>query len=43
MRRGAPMDWNYTSIVWYPEGTDGWEAADLELTEVSPVERTEGQ
>ena len=37
------LDWNYTSIVWYPEGTDGWEAAGLELTEVSPVERTEGQ
>ena len=37
------LEWNYTSIIWYPDGTDGWEAAGLELTEVSPVEREEGQ
>lgn len=37
------LDWSYSSIVWYPDGTDGWQAAGLELTEVSPVERTEGE
>ena len=41
------MSWNaakravaegYTAVMWYPEGTDGWEAAghDLELREPAP-------
>jgi PQQ-dependent catabolism-associated CXXCW motif protein len=42
------MSWNaakraqsfgYTRINWYPEGTDGWEAAGLPLEENRPVPR----
>ena len=35
--------WGYTSVIWYPDGTDGWEAAGLPLVESSPVPRTPGQ
>ena len=35
--------WGYTSVIWYPDGTDGWEAAGLPLAEVSPVPRAPGQ
>lgn len=40
------MSWNagkraltlgYTSVVWFPEGTDGWQALALPLSEVEPV------
>jgi PQQ-dependent catabolism-associated CXXCW motif protein len=40
------MSWNlakrlatlgYTSVYWYPEGTDGWEAADLPLEPSRPM------
>lgn len=40
------MSWNaakralslgYTSVVWFPEGTDGWQALGWPLTEVEPV------
>ena len=40
------MSWNaakralslgYTSVVWFPEGTDGWQALGLPLAEVDPV------
>ncbi len=37
------VSWNYTSVIWYPEGTDGWSVAGHELIKISPVERTEGQ
>ncbi len=37
------VSWSYSAVVWYPEGTDGWEAAGHELTEVWPVERAAGQ
>jgi hypothetical protein len=42
------MSWNaakraqsfgYTQFNWYPEGTDGWEAAGLPLEEKRPVPR----
>ena len=29
--------WGYTRVYWYPDGTDGWEAAKLPLTETEPV------
>ncbi len=31
--------WGYTGIVWYPDGTDGWAAANLPLEERTPVSR----
>lgn len=40
------MSWNvgkralalgYTNVVWYPDGTDGWQALGLPLAEVEPV------
>ena len=43
------MSWNaakrirtygYANVAWYPEGTDGWERAGLELVEAQPVPRT---
>ena len=43
------MSWNaakrvrtygYSNVAWYPEGTDGWERAGLELTEAQPEPRT---
>lgn len=37
------VEWGYTSVVWYPDGTDGWEAAGLALAESSPVARGEGE
>jgi PQQ-dependent catabolism-associated CXXCW motif protein len=29
--------WGYTQVYWYPEGTDGWEAAKLPVAETEPV------
>jgi PQQ-dependent catabolism-associated CXXCW motif protein len=43
------MSWNaakrirtygYSNVAWYPEGTDGWERAGLELVEAQPEPRT---
>ena len=43
------MSWNaakrirtygYSSVAWYPEGTDGWERAGLDLVEMQPEPRT---
>jgi PQQ-dependent catabolism-associated CXXCW motif protein len=48
-QRACWMSWNaakralamgYT-VVWYPDGTDGWEEERLPLAEASPVPRTE--
>lgn len=42
------MSWNaarravalgYTDVVWYPDGTDGWAAAGLPLTDATPEPR----
>ena len=35
--------WGYTSVIWYPDGTDGWGAAGLPLAESSPVPRGAGE
>jgi PQQ-dependent catabolism-associated CXXCW motif protein len=44
------MSWNtakralaygYPNVAWYPEGTDGWERADLPLAESQPEPRLE--
>jgi rhodanese-related sulfurtransferase len=29
--------WGYRRVYWYRDGTDGWEAAKLLLTEAEPV------
>lgn len=35
------MSYGYTNVAWYPEGTDGWERADLPTAESHPVPRTD--
>ena len=49
-QRACWMSWNaarravamgYTDVVWYPDGTDGWEEAKLPFAEASPVARSE--
>ena len=29
--------WGYTNIIWYPDGTDGWQAADLAMEQAQPM------
>ena len=31
------LSWGYTSVMWFPEGTDGWQAIGNDLTAASPV------
>lgn len=35
------IEYGYTDIQWYPEGTDGWSAAGHPLERVEPVQRPE--
>ena len=37
------VEWGYKSVIWYPDGTDGWTAAGLPLAESSPVARGAGE
>jgi PQQ-dependent catabolism-associated CXXCW motif protein len=46
--RDCWMSWNaakralamgYSNVVWYPEGTDGWEEWGLPLQEIQPEPR----
>ena len=46
--RDCWMSWNaakralslgYSNVIWYPDGTDGWDEADLPLAEAHPVPR----
>ena len=30
------IEWGYASVLWYPLGADGWEAAGRSLTEAKP-------
>ncbi|RXF74606.1 PQQ-dependent catabolism-associated CXXCW motif protein [Hansschlegelia zhihuaiae] len=30
------MEWGYRDVLWYPEGTDGWEKAGLPLEKAEP-------
>jgi PQQ-dependent catabolism-associated CXXCW motif protein len=30
------VEWGYGSVIWYPHGADGWEAANLPLEEKKP-------
>jgi PQQ-dependent catabolism-associated CXXCW motif protein len=31
--------WGYTQVFWYPDGTDGWEAANLPMQTAEPSPR----
>jgi PQQ-dependent catabolism-associated CXXCW motif protein len=33
------VSWGYTGVIWYPDGTDGWQDAGLPLAESSPASR----
>jgi PQQ-dependent catabolism-associated CXXCW motif protein len=33
------LSYGYSNVAWYPEGTDGWQHADLPLTESRPEPR----
>jgi PQQ-dependent catabolism-associated CXXCW motif protein len=33
------LSYGYSNVAWYPEGTDGWQRADLPLTESRPEPR----
>jgi PQQ-dependent catabolism-associated CXXCW motif protein len=33
------LSYGYTNVAWYPEGTDGWERANLPVTESQPEPR----
>src|SRR5271157_3966886 len=31
------VSWGYTAVIWYPDGTDGWQDAGLPLAEAAPA------
>jgi PQQ-dependent catabolism-associated CXXCW motif protein len=33
------LDYGYSNVAWYPQGSDGWERADLPLAEAQPEQR----
>src|SRR3954462_8996461 len=33
------LSWGYSNVAWYPDGTDGWERADLPLADSQPEPR----
>jgi PQQ-dependent catabolism-associated CXXCW motif protein len=33
------VSWGYTGVVWYPDGTDGWQEAGLPLEQGRPASR----
>ncbi len=33
------VSYGYSNVVWYPDGTDGWEQADLPLDDAQPEPR----
>jgi rhodanese-related sulfurtransferase len=33
------LTYGYTDVAWYPEGTDGWERANLPLADAQPEPR----
>jgi len=33
------LSYGYTNVAWYPDGTDGWERADLPMAEAQPEPR----
>lgn len=39
--RRAVMDYGYTDVVWYPDGTDGWKFMGYETVQVTPFPEAE--
>ncbi|NVN84963.1 MAG: PQQ-dependent catabolism-associated CXXCW motif protein [Rhodopseudomonas sp.] len=37
------LSYGYRNVAWYPDGTDGWEQADLPMTESQPEPRADQQ
>lgn len=37
------LSYGYSNVAWYPEGTDGWERANLPLSEARPEPRPDEQ
>ena len=37
------LSYGYSSVNWYPDGTDGWERANLPMTESQPEPRPAGE
>ena len=35
------LSYGYRNVAWYPEGTDGWQRADLPVADSQPQPRTE--
>ena len=35
------LSYGYSNVVWYPEGTEGWERANLPVAEAQPEPRSE--
>ena len=35
------LSYGYPNVAWYPDGTDGWERADLPTAESQPEPRTD--
>jgi rhodanese-related sulfurtransferase len=35
------LSYGYSNVVWYPEGTDGWELEDLPLADAQPEPRSQ--
>jgi PQQ-dependent catabolism-associated CXXCW motif protein len=35
------LSYGYANVAWYPDGTDGWQRADLPLADSQPEPRTE--
>lgn len=31
------LEWGYTNIIWFPEGTDGWQQIGRDLVKATPV------
>ncbi len=31
------VSWGYTAVIWYPDGTDGWQDAGLPLGDATPA------
>lgn len=36
------LEWGYTTVYWFPEGTDGWALWDYPLDRVTPMEPQPG-
>jgi len=37
------VSWGYGNVIWYPDGTDGWEMAGLPLEPAQPLPRPNGE